>query len=235
LFLKVSGIRFPQLPAAYLGPQQAYTRLGMTTVSNKDPLIHCTSGAIDVSFQTTTPLRATSNLILTSGNQDFTEFILQQFRDNTLSFQIRLPSAGIYKFQIFAQPLDDSSDSLPGVYNYLINCSSVPAPPLPFPKQFSQWKEGCYLFTPVDGDLASAQSPQDPTPSYIFYQVSVPLASRVAVVVGGEWTHLEQNATGVWEGAAFFQAGWGKEDTAALTANYGSDNASYNTLLEFRM
>ena len=67
------------------------------------------------------------------------------------------------------------------------------------------------------------------------FQVSVPQASRVAVVVGGEWTHLEQNASGVWEGAAFFQAGWGKEDTAALTANYGSDSASYNTLLEFRM
>lgn len=77
----------------------------------------------------------------------------------------------IYYWQIFAQPLDDSSDSLPGVYNYLINCSSVPAPPLPFPKQFSQWKEGCFLITPVDGDLAAAQSPQDPTPSYIFYQV----------------------------------------------------------------
>ena len=46
---QVSGIRFPQLPAAYLGPQQAYTRLGMTTISNKDPLIHCTTGAIDVS------------------------------------------------------------------------------------------------------------------------------------------------------------------------------------------
>lgn len=69
----------------------------------------------------------------------------------------------------------------------------------------------------------------------LLVQVSVPNASRVAVVVGGEWTHLERGADGVWEGAAFFQPGWGKEDTAALTANYGSDNASYNTLLEFRM
>ena len=63
----------------------------------------------------------------------------------------------------------------------------------------------------------------------------MPNASRVAVVVGGEWTHLELNQDGVWEGAAFFQAGWGKEQSAALTANYGSDTASYNTLLEFRM
>jgi len=66
------------------------------------------------------------------------------------------------------------------------------------------------------------------------FQVLVPNASKVAVVVGGEWTHLEQQ-NGVWEGAAFFQAGWGQENTAALTANYGSDSASYNTLLEFRM
>jgi len=63
----------------------------------------------------------------------------------------------------------------------------------------------------------------------------VPNASRVAVVVGTEWTHLECNQEGVWEGAAFFQAGWGQEDTAALTANYGPNSASYNTLLEFRM
>lgn len=46
--LQVSGIRFPQLPAAYLGPQQAYSRLGMNTISNKDPLIHSTTGAIEV-------------------------------------------------------------------------------------------------------------------------------------------------------------------------------------------
>lgn len=75
--------------------------------------------------------------------------------------------------QIFAQPLNDTSDSLPGVYNYLINCAATPALPIPYPKQFSQWKEGCYLLTPVDGDLASAQPPQDPTPSYIFYQVNL--------------------------------------------------------------
>ena len=58
-----------------------------------------------VSFSTSIPLRATSNLILTSGNQDYTEYILQQFRDNTLSFQIRLPKAGIYKFQVRDQCL----------------------------------------------------------------------------------------------------------------------------------
>lgn len=68
-----------------------------------------------------------------------------------------------------------------------------------------------------------------------FLQVFVPNASKVAVVVGGDWTHLDLSDDGVWEGAAFFKAGWGKEHTVALTANYGSDGASYNTLLEFRM
>ena len=63
----------------------------------------------------------------------------------------------------------------------------------------------------------------------------MPNASKVAVVVGGEWTHLERKQGGVWDGAVYFQAGWGKESTAALTANYGSDMASYNTLLEYRM
>jgi len=55
---------------------------------------------LQVSFATSTPLRATSNLIQTTTNQDFTEYILQQFKDNVLSFVIRLPQAGIYKFQV---------------------------------------------------------------------------------------------------------------------------------------
>lgn len=108
----------------------------MNTISNKDPLIHCIDGSIEVSthyqqllvlesiccelsshvlnyvhvnilsmylqvrFSTSIPLRATSNLIMTAGNKDCSDYILQQFIDNTLSFLIRLPQAGIYKFQV---------------------------------------------------------------------------------------------------------------------------------------
>ena len=75
----MSGIRFPQLPAAYLGPQQAYTKLGMNTISNKDPLIHCTSGAIEVSYPAVTYLLTLSVFTVSTvhgGNPNQLSFII---------------------------------------------------------------------------------------------------------------------------------------------------------------
>jgi len=44
-----------------------------------------------------------------------------------------------------------ASESLPGVYAYLINCKQTDGDMLPFPKQFGPWKDGCYLYEPVEG------------------------------------------------------------------------------------
>jgi len=55
--------------------------------------------------------------------------------------------------QVYALPFSDPSENLPGVYNYLINCANVHAKPIQFPKQYGQWKEGCFLHEPLDGHL----------------------------------------------------------------------------------
>jgi len=52
---------------------------------------------------------------------------------------------------LFATLQTASSESLPGVYAYLINCKETIGDMLPFPKQFGPWKDGCYLYEPVEG------------------------------------------------------------------------------------
>lgn len=228
----VSGVKFPQLPAAYLGPQPGYEKLGMCVVSHTDPLINDHTGELEVQFNLTKPLRVTSNLIQTGSGQEFPENILQQQMNNTLSFLLRLPQPGVYKFQIYAQQLSDGSENLPGVYNYLLNCDNVSrVPVVPYPRQFAQWKEGCYLYTPHDGKLSKQTVPNN----YLAFKMDVPNARMVAVVIGDEWTQLEPKQPGSWEGGVYLDKFWGVQHRAAVTANYGGSTSSYNTLLEYSL
>jgi len=55
------------------------------------------------------------------------------------------------QFQLFATLQSAATESLPGVYAYLINCKQTVGDMLPFPKQFGPWKEGCYLYEPTEG------------------------------------------------------------------------------------
>jgi hypothetical protein len=150
---------------------------------------------------------------------------------------LKLPKIGLYKFQIFGLPYSDTSESLPGVYNYLINCQNTYASLVPYPKQYGQWKEGCYLSEPTEGQL----DPNRPnkgsasTFQYVYFKLDVPKANAVAVVVGEDWTQLDQKASKSWEGEVFMEKHWGKESKAAICANYGSVKASYSTLLEFAL
>ena len=55
------------------------------------------------------------------------------------------------QFQLFGNPESEPGDSLVGVYNYLINVTSTVASGVPFPKQYGPWKEGGYLYEPLEG------------------------------------------------------------------------------------
>jgi len=192
-----------------------------------------------VTFSTQTPLRMTSQLVYVSGNanEDHTDYILQQGQGEQVIFQLKLPKTGMYKYQVFGLPYSDTSESLPGVYNYLINCTNTYATLIPFPKQYGQWKEGCYLYEPRDGHLDPNRASKGGSSSYqnIFFKLSVPQAKEVAVVIGEDWKHLNPKTPGVFEGEVEMEKHWGKEKKGAVCANYGNVKASYSTLLEFSM
>ena len=139
-------------------------------------------------------------------------------RGNHVIFMVRMPKPGMYKFQIYGLPYADTSESLPGVYNYLVNCHNTQTKLSPFPKQYGQWKEGCFLHEPLEGHLTANRPSKGSAQSfqYVYYKVDVPKAKSVAVVVGEDWTQLEQKSSESWEGEVFMEKHWGHEKTKLL-------------------
>ena len=213
----------PALPSGYLGPQPMFKKLGLSTLSHKDPYVQADEDECQISLGLSQALRVTSQLIRCSNNDDISDYVLQQSTNNGVGLFVRFPGPGLYKFQIYALPYNDSSENLPGVFNYLINCRSSRGTLPPFPKQYGQWKEGCYLHTPLNGVLKASNHK---------FLVSVPKAHSVAVVVGEDWKQLEKNAAGDWEGDVNVGKHQGK---VALCANLTSAKASYSTLLEYTL
>lgn len=135
------------------------------------------------------------------------------------------PEAGYYKFQIFALEASDESKSLPNVYNYLIHVKDALRQAHPFPKQYAQWKDGCYLYSPLVMNSKTSLAKVD-------FKVYVPNANAVAIVAAGEWTHLTKKGEN-WEGTVGLSKHRGKDVKVTLNANFGPDETKYATLLEY--
>jgi len=108
------------------------------------------------------------------------DYILQQSRGTTaVSFFIKLSKPGLYKLQIYALPFSDTSENLPGVFNYLINCTNTQVTLIPFPKQYGQWKEGCFLSEPLDGQLVQNRTTKGSASTFqhVYFKVDVPKAN----------------------------------------------------------
>ena len=118
-----------------------------------------------------------------------------------------------------------------------------------FPKQYGQWKEGCYLFSPLDSPIERSQNLNFQVSNYIFViylnissnklnsilksQIDVPTASSVAIVIDNAWTHLERKQpTLPWQGVVNTTA-IPKGQKVAICANFGTGKDSYSTLLEY--
>ena len=177
---------------------------------------------LEVKFRMGQPVKVTGNLIEASTTKDFSNLLFTQTQGDVVSYIIQLPSTGYYKLQVYALPVSDDSKTLPGVYNYLINCTSAPKPVQPFPKQYAQWKEGCYLYQPLT--LASADAT-------VSFKALVPKAKQVAVTVNDTWTQLKNSGSDVWEGAVQIL----KNSRVTLNVNYGGDETKYSTLLEYNL
>lgn len=173
------------------------------------------------------PTKVTANLTNCANNEELSHHVFSQTNDDVISFNVSLPVAGYYKLQIFALLLPDDSKTLPGVYNYLINCARVTSDIITYPKQFAQWKEGCHMVSPINLNpnvsLANTK-----------FDVALPNAKSAAVVADGSWTHLTQNEAGHWEGCVNLDQYRFKDAKVTLNANYGDEN-KFSTLLEYKI
>lgn len=235
-----SGEPFPPLPPSYLGPQPQFKPLGLAVAGSPDPLIVVEGGELHLSFATAQPTRMSCQLIFCSdgGDRDYSEYSLQQSDGATITYVVKLPQPGFYKAQFFALPASDASESLPGVYNSLIDCRSTFVSSTPFPKQYGIWRDGCYLYEPLDGHLQPNRPSKGGASTYqhVFFSIDVPRATSVAVVVGEDWFPLDQKPDSIsWRGEVQMDGFWGRERKLSVVTSFDDPPSRYGTLLEYSM
>ncbi|XP_060078585.1 uncharacterized protein LOC132558077 [Ylistrum balloti] len=218
----------PDLPEGYLGAQGSFGDLGLSVSSHSDPCITIRENHLDISFNCSTPVKFTHQLINCATEKENNEYVFTHTKDKTVVFVIQLPEIGYYKLQLFALPVTDESKSLPNVFNYLIHCTRAVQPVYPYPKQYAQWKEGCFLYKPLilhnDSKLTNIQ-----------WSVQVPHAKGVAVVADGEWFHFENRGGPIWDATFSLDNLRGKNAKITLNANLSDDETKYCTLLEYKL
>ncbi|KAL8571551.1 hypothetical protein ACOMHN_055670 [Nucella lapillus] len=165
----------------------------------------------------------------TSGKEeDVKTGVLIQSKDHKIKFHVAVSEPGWYKLNIFAAPLSSDNSSIPCVYTYLFYLKNVREIAYPYPKQFADWKEGCYLSKPKFLNPSSDLNK-------VKFKVDVPGANRVAVKAGDEWTHLERVApdSTEWSGDVCLAHHIKNKDKINLNACTGSDETSFATLLQY--
>lgn len=225
----VQAVPLPKLPPGYLGAQPKFNEFGLNTLSHHDPVIHLDGNFVNIQLAAAQEMRVTANLIqVATDDSDLPDFVFTQTQGSVISFSVALPETGFYKLQLYAIPVRDPSQQLPGVYNYLINSQKMSRKVYPYPKQYAQWKEGCSMPDPL---VLHPDLNQDE----VNICVCVPKAQACAIVADQEWTHLKQTSPGMWEGQVKLGAYRGKNTRVTLNSNYGGDKTSYATLLEYRI
>lgn len=130
---------------------------------------------------------------------------------------------------IFALPESDSNDSLPNVWNYLINVERNHRPAQPFCKAYTlAYKDCCYLHEPLI--LNSNSSYLDHTR----FQVVVPKAYKVAVHTLDEWHQMEKKGD-KWETKVDLSKYKGKNAKVTINAAYDKDGTTYSVLYEYNI
>jgi len=215
----------PVMPDGYLGSQPHFGELRLSTDSHPAPEFSLDNNEVEIKLRAPRPVKVTTNLINTEDESEHTEFVFTQTKDNILSFLITFPRSGWYKFQVFALDAKDESKSLPNVYNYLVHVKEALRPAYAYPKQYAQWKDGCYLYCPIV--LNSKTSLAN-----VAWKVYIPSARAVAVVAAGEWFHMTKKGDN-WEGQASLSKHRGKDVKVTLNCCLGDDETKYSTLLEY--
>ncbi|GAB1603989.1 hypothetical protein Ahia01_000680200 [Argonauta hians] len=218
----------PELPYGYLGAQEKFGEFGLSTQNYAEPEITIQDNELEIKLKASKPVKVTCNLIACKDDAETPEYVFTHTLDQIVTLVIHFPASGFYKLQIYALPLSDESKTLPGVFNYLVHVKRALNAAYAFPKQYAQWKDGCYLYEPLVLHSGSSLAK-------VNFKCRIPKANAVAVVAEGEWVHLTKDANENWEGKVPLTQHRGKGVKVTLNANFGPDETKYSTLLEYHV
>lgn len=189
-------------------------------------MIHLETNTVEIQFSVAQEIRVKAKLIEVESDREISEFVFIQTKDSVVSFIVNCPSLGFHKLQLYAIPVHNPSQQLPGVYNYLIHCQRKTENVYPFPMQYTKWTEGCYMWEP----LIVHKEVGKPT---VNFHVKIPKAEAVAVEVNQKWTHLKSSMPEIWQGEVNLAPYYGEDIKVTVNATFGGDKTDYSILLEY--
>ncbi|CAG5130018.1 unnamed protein product [Candidula unifasciata] len=219
----------PQLAGGFLGGQPRFSELKLKTDSHKDAEFRVIAeNSVVIKMKTGQPTKVTTKLTQCSNDKELPEYVFVQRKDyDSIEFHVGFPDNGYYTFMIFALPESDTNDSLPNVYNYLINVERNSRPAAPFVKAYTKfYKDCCVLYEPLV--LNSNSQLLDHTR----FKMVVPGAYKVAVHTKDEWHQLEKKGD-KWEGKVDLLRYRGQNTKVTVNASYDKDGSTYSVLLEY--
>ncbi|XP_012941966.1 uncharacterized protein LOC101853808 [Aplysia californica] len=219
------------IPDGWLGAQPKMGELKMRVDSHRDAEFKVRGdNEVKIKLKTGLPVKVVTKLTQVSTDTDLPQFVLTQRKDkDSLTFYVAFPDNGFYKFQIFSLEESSESESLPNVYNYLVEVSDNYKPPTGYVKTYTKfYTDCCWLERPRSLHQGS------PRLDDVQFELRVPGAQKVAVHCGEEWFHLSEK-DGQWEGRADLDRYKGKDAKVTVNANYNKDDNSYSVLLEYRI
>ncbi|XP_041357772.1 uncharacterized protein LOC121374731 [Gigantopelta aegis] len=219
----------PQIEDYYLGAQENFRDYGLSCDSHKKEEFSVPENECEIRLKSTKDVKITTQLLdCRDESKNLADYVFTQRKGDTIFFIINFPESGYYKFQIFALLASDESKSLPNVYNYLIKVDRALKAVHAFPKQYAQWKDGCYLYEPIVLNSSSRLHK-------VNFKVHIPKAKAAAIVVDGkDWHHLELKGEN-FEGSVALDHCRNKGVKVTLNANYGGESTTYPTLLEYKI
>ena len=219
---------WPHVEDHYLGARESFSKMGLSCISHLEEQFSLSDNECEITLRSTIPVKITTQLIdCHDQSRELSDYVFTQRQTGVIYFLINFPRPGFYQFEIYALPADHDNKILPNVFNYLIRVEHATKVPHAFPKQYAQWKDGCYLYHPVV--LNSSSHLQN-----VHFKVHIPGAKNAAIVVDGiDWYHLDSIGEN-YEGTISLESFRNSGAKITLNAKYLAGN-TYATLLEYRL
>ncbi|XP_035682600.1 uncharacterized protein LOC118420004 [Branchiostoma floridae] len=224
-------VGFPEVWNKRWGPLYLhFSSMGLSLTSHRDPMIHCRTGALQISLERSKPVQFLVHLYHCENGQQTdlrnNVFIHDDLGDTgKMTARVLMPHAGDYKLQISAKEAGDNN-SYPTAVNYLIHCSNAMHGFLEFPESFSNWGPGCHVHEPQMRALPAGRETH--------FKVTIPDAVDVAIISpDGNWSHLTEQEDGTWEGDAKIPGEGFVGKIIKLSAKINDGKDTYWTILQY--